>query len=47
VASLAHDKVTSYAAAQSVLDREVQRQNVTVCRTTGLGHMPALRRDRK
>ena len=36
VAILAYEKVTSYAAAQSVLDREVQRQNATVCRTTGL-----------
>jgi hypothetical protein len=36
VAILAYEKVTSYAAAQCVLDREVQRQNATACRTTGL-----------
>jgi hypothetical protein len=36
VAILAYEKITSYAPAQSVLDREVQRQNATVCRTTGL-----------
>ena len=36
VAILAYEKVSSYAAAQIVLDREVQRQNATVCRTTGL-----------
>jgi hypothetical protein len=36
VAILAYEKVSSYVAAQSVLDREVQRQNDTVCRTTGL-----------
>ena len=36
VAILAYEKVSGYAAAQSVLDREVQRQNATVCRTTGL-----------
>ena len=36
VAILAHEKITSYITAQSVLDREVQRQNATVCRTTGL-----------
>ncbi|MDB6123729.1 MAG: Integrase catalytic region [Pedosphaera sp.] len=35
-AILAYEKVGSYAAAQIVLDREVQRQNATVCRTTGL-----------
>ena len=32
----AYEKVTGYFAAQVVLDREVQRQNATVCRTTGL-----------
>jgi len=36
VALLAYEKVSHYAAAQLVLDREVQRQNDTVCRTTGL-----------
>jgi hypothetical protein len=36
VAILAYEKVSSYAAAQIVLGREVQRQNATVCRTTGL-----------
>jgi len=36
VALLAYEKVSHYAAAQLVLDREVQRQNTTVCRTTGL-----------
>jgi hypothetical protein len=36
VAILAYEKVTGYAAAQSVLDREVQRPKATVCRTTGL-----------
>ena len=36
VAILAYEKITSYAPAQSVLDREVQRQNTTPCRTTGL-----------
>ena len=36
VAILAYEKTTSYAAAQSVLDREVQRQNATVCRTSSL-----------
>ena len=33
---MTYEKVSSYAAAQIVLDREVQRQNATVCRTTGL-----------
>jgi hypothetical protein len=36
VAILAYEKVTDYPAAQIVLDRELQRQNTTVCRTTGL-----------
>jgi hypothetical protein len=36
VAILAYEKVSSYAAAQIVLGREGQRQNATVCRTTGL-----------
>jgi hypothetical protein len=36
VAILAYEKVSHYATAQIVLDREVQRQNATICRTTGL-----------
>ena len=36
VAILAYEKVRGYAAAQSVLDRELQRQNTTLCRTTRL-----------
>jgi hypothetical protein len=36
VAILAYEKVSTYATAQIVLDREVHRQNTTVCRTTGL-----------
>ena len=36
VAILAYEKVSHYVTAQTVLDREVQRQNATVCRTTGL-----------
>jgi hypothetical protein len=36
VAILAYEKVSHYAAAQLVLNREVERQNTTVCRTTGL-----------
>jgi hypothetical protein len=36
VAILAYEKVRNYAAAQIVLDRERERQNATVCRTTGL-----------
>jgi hypothetical protein len=36
VAILAYEKVNHYAAAQSVLNRELERQNVTLCRTTGL-----------
>jgi len=36
VAILAYEKVSHYATAQNVLAREVQRQNATVCRTTGL-----------
>jgi hypothetical protein len=36
VAILAYEKVDCYAAAQIVLAREVERQNATVCRTTGL-----------
>ena len=35
VALLAYEKVSGYAAAQIVLNREVQRQDATVCRTTG------------
>jgi hypothetical protein len=36
VAILAYEKVSTYATAQIVLDREIQRQNATVCRTSGL-----------
>jgi len=36
VAILTYEKVSGYAAAQIVLNREVERQNATVCRTTGL-----------
>jgi hypothetical protein len=36
VAILAYEKVSHYAAAQLVLNRECERQNATVCRTTGL-----------
>jgi hypothetical protein len=36
LAILAYEKIRSYAAAQIVLERELQRQNATVCRTTGL-----------
>jgi hypothetical protein len=36
VAILAYEKVRSYAGAQIVLDRELQRQNTTLCRTTRL-----------
>ena len=36
VALLAYEKVSGYPAAQVVLDRELQRENATVCRTTGL-----------
>jgi len=36
VAILAYEKVSHYAAAQIVLHREGERQNASVCRTTGL-----------
>jgi hypothetical protein len=36
VAILADEKVRHYVAAQSVLNRECERQNASVCRTTGL-----------
>lgn len=36
VALLAYEKVNDYPAAQVVLKRELQRENATVCRTTGL-----------
>jgi hypothetical protein len=36
VALLAYEKVSDYAAAQLVLNREVERQDATVGRTTGL-----------
>jgi hypothetical protein len=35
-ALLAHEKATTYAQAQAVLDREIARQNLAVCRSTGL-----------
>ena len=35
VALLAYEKAQDYPAAQAVLNREVARQNATVCRTTG------------
>jgi hypothetical protein len=36
VSLLAYEKVDSYPAAQEVLNRQIARQNATVCRTTGL-----------
>jgi hypothetical protein len=36
VALLAYEKVSNYAAAQIVLNRELERQNSTICRTSGL-----------
>jgi hypothetical protein len=36
VAILAYEKVGNYPAAQIVLIRECERQNTTICRTTGL-----------
>ena len=36
LALLAYEKVTDYAGAQQVLNRELTRLNRTVCRTTGL-----------
>ena len=42
VAILAYEKVTSYPAAQLVLDRECARQNATLCRTTGLSPNAAM-----
>jgi hypothetical protein len=36
LALLAYERVSDYAAAQVVLDRQVAHQNATVCRTTGL-----------
>jgi hypothetical protein len=35
VALLAYERVSGYATAQIVLDRQVAHQNATVCRTTG------------
>jgi hypothetical protein len=35
VALLAYEQVRDYPAAQVILEREVVRQNATVCRTTG------------
>jgi hypothetical protein len=36
LALLAFERISRYDAAQAVLDHEVERQNRTVCRTTGL-----------
>jgi len=36
LALLASEQITRYDAAQVVLDHEVERQNRTICRTTGL-----------
>ena len=36
VARLAYEQITAYAPAQELLDRELARQNRTVCRTTSL-----------
>jgi len=36
LALLAYEKITAYAPAQELLNRELARQNRTVCRTTGL-----------
>jgi hypothetical protein len=36
LALLAYEKITTYAPAQELLNRELARQNRTVCRTTGL-----------
>ena len=36
VALLAYEKVSNYAAAQIAFSRELERQNTTLCRTTGL-----------
>jgi hypothetical protein len=47
VALLAYEKVRSYAAAQIVLERELQRQNATVCRTTGLSPNAAWEKARR
>ena len=35
VSLLAYEKATDYPAAQGLLDRQIARQNATVCRTTG------------
>jgi len=47
VALLAYEKVRSYAAAQLVLARELQQQNATVCRTTGLSPNAAWEKARR
>ena len=36
MSNITKDQVIEWLSAQTVLDREVQRQNATVCRTTGL-----------
>ena len=36
IALLAYEKITEYGPAQELLNRELARQNRTVCRTTGL-----------
>jgi hypothetical protein len=36
LARLAYEQITAYAPAQELLNRELARQNRTVCRTTGL-----------
>jgi len=36
VSLLAYEKVADYPSAQELLDRQIARQNDTVCRTTGL-----------
>src|ERR1700712_46213 len=46
VALLADEKLRSYAAAQIVLNRELQRQNATLCRTTGLSPNAAWKKAR-
>ena len=35
VALLAYERITAYAPAQALLDQELERQNRTLCRTTG------------
>lgn len=47
VAILAYEKVRGDAAAQIVLDRELQPQNATVCRTTALSPNAAWKKARR